>query len=123
MQVTLKAVVQNDGKYLLLRNDRGELELPGGWPEAGETTEAALEREIEEELNVGSSVGRYLGGEAFEVVPGKSVFVVAFYCRLEGFSISISNEHVDWGWYALDELHEYSVPDVYLKLLKIADVV
>ena len=48
--VSVKAVVEVGGRVPLLRNERAEWELPGGRLEAGEELEAAVEREVREEL-------------------------------------------------------------------------
>jgi ADP-ribose pyrophosphatase YjhB (NUDIX family) len=44
--VSVKGVTARDGRILLLRNDRGEWELPGGRLETGETPEQCVVREI-----------------------------------------------------------------------------
>ena len=50
--VSVKAVVEVGGRVPLLRNERAEWELPGGRLEAGEELEAAVEREVHEELGL-----------------------------------------------------------------------
>ena len=44
--VSIKAVVEVDGRIVLLRNERDEWELPGGKLEAEETPRECVEREI-----------------------------------------------------------------------------
>ncbi|SNT63009.1 NUDIX domain-containing protein [Asanoa hainanensis] len=46
--------------FLLLRNDRGEWELPGGRPETGESLRVALVREIHEETGLWATVGPHV---------------------------------------------------------------
>jgi 8-oxo-dGTP pyrophosphatase MutT (NUDIX family) len=48
--VSVKGVVEIDGRVPLLRNERSEWELPGGRLELGEDLEATAEREVLEEL-------------------------------------------------------------------------
>lgn len=59
------AVIVQDGKVYATERGYGEFkggwEFPGGKIEAGETPEAALKREIEEELATEISVDQYLG--------------------------------------------------------------
>ena len=50
--VSVKGVVEVGGRVPLLRNERAEWELPGGRLEAGEALEAAVEREVLEELGL-----------------------------------------------------------------------
>ena len=60
--VVTAAVVERDGRYLLTRRLRGShlegcWEFPGGKCEPGESFEACLTREMEEELGTGVHVG------------------------------------------------------------------
>jgi 8-oxo-dGTP diphosphatase len=60
--VVLAAVIEVDGRFLVTRRLRdthlaGYWEFPGGKCEAGETHEACLRRELEEELGVDAVVG------------------------------------------------------------------
>lgn len=57
------AVVERDGRILLIRRRRGPLEyavLPGGGVEPGETAEQAVLRELEEECGLAGTVDRLL---------------------------------------------------------------
>ena len=56
--VVVAAVIEQDGRFLIARRLKGThlagyWEFPGGKVHAGETHEAALQREISEELNTG----------------------------------------------------------------------
>ena len=44
--LSVKGVVIHDGCVLLLLNERGEWDLPGGRPDVGEDDRAALKREV-----------------------------------------------------------------------------
>ncbi len=58
-------IVEHEGRVLLVRRARepaaGTLDLPGGFIDLGETAEAALAREIQEELSVQVTGLAYLG--------------------------------------------------------------
>ena len=65
-------------KVVLLLNDRGEWELPGGRLEKGEKPEACLQREV----GCTVEVGEILLAEILEVIPQKSVLIIAYHCSL-----------------------------------------
>lgn len=59
------AVLRRDGRVLVCRRTRpdylaGKWEFPGGKVEAGESVEACLARELEEELGIQGQVGRHV---------------------------------------------------------------
>ena len=61
-RTAVRAVVERDGRLLLVRNNRGDVKFPGGGLEEGESHEETLRREVSEETgHVLSLVGRKLG--------------------------------------------------------------
>lgn len=99
--VSIKAVLFTEaGEVVLLKNDRGEWELPGGRLDAGETPELCIAREIAEELGITATVGAILDSYVFEVIPGRHVFIVTYACHIDravgGFAPVVSHEHVAW---------------------------
>lgn len=126
MPVSIKAVIVVDGRVLLLANDRGEWELPGGRPDARESETVALAREIREELGIAAVVGARLAEEPFEVLPGRSVRIVSYGCAIEpAAAIRISGEHQDLLWAPLDALADLPLTAVYRRAIalwmKLAD--
>lgn len=60
--VVVAAIIVSDGRVLACQRSRKgkfplKWEFPGGKTQEGETTEAALEREVREELNVRATIG------------------------------------------------------------------
>ena len=121
--VSIKGVLVHDGCVLLLLNERGEWDLPGGRPDAGEDNRSALKREVREEAALDVEVGTALAGHLFEVLPGRFVRIEAFACTLVGASdATISHEHEDVRWVPLSDLGEtiggHPLPKGYLGAIR-----
>ena len=121
--ISIKGVLVHDGRVLLLLNERGEWDLPGGRPDLGEDHRAALKREMREEAGLEVEVGAALEGHLFEVLPGRFVQIEAFACRLVGASNAmLSHEHEAVRWVPLAELGEtiagHPLPKGYLGAIR-----
>ena len=81
--VSIKGVVLNQGRVLLLLNERDEWDLPGGRPDPGEDHRSTLAREVREEAGLEVEVGAFLDEHLFEVLPQRFVRIVAYACRLD----------------------------------------
>lgn len=51
-KVTVRAVIERDGRFAMQRSKYGEYKIPGGAPDEGETMEEALIREVREETGL-----------------------------------------------------------------------
>jgi 8-oxo-dGTP pyrophosphatase MutT (NUDIX family) len=121
--VSVKGVlVTADSKLVLMLNDRGEWELPGGRIELGESAADCLAREIKEELGVTAKVGEPIDSYLFEVIPGRHVFIVTYLCSLEGaFLPRLSNEHHQVGTFSPEDLPA-NLPSGYARSIQAAFV-
>ena len=107
------AVIRRDGRILITQrlddvHLAGLWEFPGGKVEAGESLEAALRREIQEELGIGIVVV-----DEFHTVehdyPGKSVRLHFFNCVIEqGEPVSLGV--ADLRWVLPAELSQFEFP-------------
>jgi len=120
--VSIKGVVFVDEKVILLLNDRAEWELPGGRRELGETPEACLHRELNEELSCEAVVSNLLLADVLEVIPGQFVFIVAYHCFLSirATELRISNEHKEFKLFSFSELSQIPIPKLYIKAVTLA---
>jgi 8-oxo-dGTP diphosphatase len=121
--VSIKGVVINNGRVLLLLNERGEWDLPGGRPDPGEDHRAALAREVREEAGLAVEVGAQVDEHLFEVLPQRFVRIVVYVCRLiEHGTVVLSHEHLDTRWVPLSALGEtidgHRLPTGYLGAIR-----
>ena len=75
----------------------GQWEFPGGKIEAGETPEAALTRELREELGIEATVGRQIDTYEF-AYPGKNPILLIF-LRVEEWEGEVQNrifDRIEW---------------------------
>lgn len=117
--VSVKGVLAtSEGKVVLVLNGRDEWELPGGRIEPGESAEDCLAREIEEELGVTAKVGEPIDSYLFEVVPGRHVFIVTYFCSVEGaFLPRLSHEHHQVATFPADDLPT-NTPSGYVRSIR-----
>ncbi len=81
-------VTERDGRYLITRRLEGThlagfWEFPGGKVRSGEKPEAALRRELQEELGVTADVGDLLESVDW-TYPEKRVRILFFRCAIQG---------------------------------------
>ena len=100
------AVICQGGRVFATQRGYGEWkdwwEFPGGKMEAGETPEAALKREIREELSAEISVGRLLGTVEHDY-PAFHLTMHCYLCSLLSDALKL-NEHEAARWLAKEEL-------------------
>ena len=100
------AVICQGGRLFATQRGYGEWkdwwEFPGGKMEAGETPEAALKREIREELSAEISVGRLLGTVEHDY-PAFHLTMHCYLCSLLSDALRL-NEHEAARWLAKEEL-------------------
>jgi 8-oxo-dGTP pyrophosphatase MutT (NUDIX family) len=119
--VSVKAVLGWDDRFVVLRNERGQWELPGGRLEHGEQPVQALQREVDEELALQVTVGPLVLAETFEVVPSRWVLILAYRCTTGRPAIlSHSDEHDGVMAATASQLTRLPIPDVYRRAIATA---
>lgn len=119
--VSIKGVLIHDDEILLLKNERGEWELPGGKLEVGEFPNSCLRREILEETNLQAQVIRALPSYIYLVGNAVPVLIVPFLCKVDNFSdYNLSHEHKEINIFSLDEVEGINLPEGYLKTIRAA---
>ena len=115
------AAILKDAKCLVAQRApgmslAGKWEFPGGKPEDGETPEAALARELQEELGANTNIGRWIGrGES--LVGNKRIVLDVYLGELEDADELSASEHSDLRWVDADGLADLDWPDADLPIL------
>lgn len=126
-RVGVGAVVIRNGKVLLVQRGRapgkGLWAIPGGSVEAGETLQAAAEREILEETGVVIRAGKPI--YAFDLIENDALGVLKFHYVIVDLKAEyISGEPLaaddaeDARWLAPEDLSSLNVAPVTVELLK-----
>ncbi|RJQ32355.1 NUDIX hydrolase [Candidatus Parcubacteria bacterium] len=103
-----RALIENDGKFLLVQEFNGQWQLPGGRLNVGEKLEDGLKREIKEELGIDIEVGIPLSSFVFTGKSGINHFTVIYQCDFPDKKQEIildKNENMDYRWVAVEELN------------------
>ena len=115
------AIIRRDDQILITKRPdhvhlAGLWEFPGGKVESGESLEAALHREIREELGVEITVDREFFSVAHEY-PDKSVHLHFFDCTiLQGEPQPL--EVADLRWVKAAELDDFEFPPADVELIR-----
>jgi 8-oxo-dGTP diphosphatase len=115
MTLVVAAIIQNShGEYLCCKrgdwkSSPNKWEFPGGKPELGESLEAALIREIQEELGVQISVVRQ-----FDRSTTGEIELVCFVCDLADQEPATSTDHSELRWVKEQDLSklDWAEPDL-----------
>lgn len=106
------AVIEREGRILIARRPAalhlgGLWEFPGGKRQPGETPEAALVREIREELDAAVTVGELLDDVEW-TYPEKTVRLLFFRCALDDEPRAAEGQEI--AWVAPADLDRYEFP-------------
>ena len=114
------AAIVDGGRVLLTRRSprmtlAGKWEFPGGKVEPGERPQAALAREIAEELGLEVEVGECIGsGNALE--GGERIVLEVYAARVRGGELRLV-EHEEHGWFGAEEIAALDWPAADLPIL------
>jgi ADP-ribose pyrophosphatase YjhB (NUDIX family) len=108
--VSVKALIKDQGRYLLLQNERGEWDFPGGKLEIGDTLGQTLLEEVHEETNLKIELEDFCYLEQHQV--NRIWVVIAIYrAKIDTLeAIQISHEHMEFGFFTQEEVKLMNIP-------------
>lgn len=117
---SVKVIVISNDHVLLGLNDRGEWELPGGWPDKADTTigDTAV-REVREETGLHLDADQFtlVGAELFAPVPGRQVALICLSITVDRQQMPHrSEEHGEVAWHPVTELSQ-NLPEIYHRFI------
>jgi 8-oxo-dGTP diphosphatase len=113
-KLVVAALIANPKGEILLTQRRADQDLPllwefpGGKVEPGEAPEAALARELDEELGVRARVGR-IWDVLFHAYPRYDVYMLVYRCQLSDGDAPRAVEVADLAWVPPARLSEYAI--------------
>jgi len=117
--VSIKGVVVRDGRVLLLRNERGEWELPGGKLDLGEDPRDCVVREIAEEVGWAVSAGPVLDSWQYHIRDGVDVLIVTYGCHTTTDADPVvSHEHKEVELFTQQAIATLPMPDGYRRSIE-----
>ena len=116
-RTTVKALIEKDGKVLILKDEKGVWELPGGKIDNSESEEETLRRELNEELGIeNAKIGQKIHTFDFEVNFKDTLFqfhAIVRLCEIDEQSLVISPEHSEIKWIEIEDIKNYKMREGY----------
>jgi nucleoside triphosphate diphosphatase len=119
LPVSIKGVLFEADRVVLLENERSEWELPGGRLEPGEDPTSCLVREVAEELGAVVAVEAILDSWLYCPLPKREVLIVSYGLRrTDAGPLRASTEHRRIGSFTLEELDGLPMPEGYRRSIR-----
>ena len=113
--VSVKAKIIDSGRILLVKNERGEWDLPGGKIEANDSVEFTVVKEIKEEFGIDIIVKKLIYCQN-NVVNDVSVLIIVFESEIIcNNPITLSFENFNYVFVDKKELHDYRLSNWFSK--------
>jgi len=123
--LTVKGIVERDGKILVLKRSALDDHLPGVWETPGggvdkeESPQEAFKREILEETGLVVTIGRPFNVFTFRKDTGEFKVGITFLCQYESGEMKLSEEHSEYRFIKPSEFAELpSIPSLYEEIAR-----
>ncbi len=117
-KISAKGLVYKDGCIFMLKDTKGNWELPGGRVDFSEHPQDALRREFKEELNIDEvDISNIVNVWDFTVNAKGDDYhfiILVFVCSANLDEIRISDEHLEHAWIPVNEISNYPMQQGYI---------
>jgi len=140
-QISSTAIIQKDGKYLILKRSLKKKSFPGKWTVPGgkleisdyinlpKTTsdhwyfaiDKSLRREVKEETNLDIGPLKYLCDMTFITSEGIPSVILSFYCDWKSGQVNLDEDNIDYKWVSLEEANNFDLVEGLLEEIKMVD--
>lgn len=121
LKISIKGIICRGDSVLMLKDHKGNWELPGGGIEIGEHPNETLKREFKEELGVDAvRIESLVDVWDFynETEQNLHQFIIIVYsCSVNFSELIFSSEHLDMKWVGLNQVNNVQMRDGYKKSL------
>ncbi len=101
--VGLKALIEKEGKFLILTHAKGRYDLPGGKIQSMENLNEELAREVLEETGLEIQIGKpfSIWKHPYAQI---NVLLAGFKCTFKSGEVKLSDEHRAYSWMTKEEI-------------------
>ena len=124
LEVAAAIIFNEQGQILIARRKEGKSlggmwEFPGGKLETGESPQACIARELQEEMNIAIAPGEIYGinDYADETMPLRLIACKAFYKSGKSGEIRLT-DHDEYRWVSRDELDRFRFAPADVKFVR-----
>ena len=104
--VSVKSLIFDDKRFLLIKNERDEWDIPGGKIENNQNVIETLVREVKEESNITIDNYNILLAKKY-LFRKQEIIVIVYNSKITNEDpISLSFENIDYNFFSYDELNQ-----------------